>query len=70
MLSYKGSGNWLTFANLKTIERLDVDTSVTEKIATGIVNAVDLDIHYNKGLVYWTDVFDKKIMRYDIDYNT
>ena len=47
-----------------------MDTSVTEKIATGIVNAVDLDIHYNKGLVYWTDVLDKKIMRYDIDYNT
>jgi hypothetical protein len=43
---------------------------VTENIATGTVNAVDLDIHYSKGLVYWNDSVDKKIMRYDIHYNT
>jgi len=59
----------LTFATTRAIERLDVNTSVTENIATGSVYAVDLDIHYNKGLVYWTDVSDNKIMRYDIHYN-
>lgn len=69
LLSYKGSGNWLTFANSRTIERLDVKTSVTENIATGPVRAVALDIHDNKGLVYWTDAADNKIMRYDINYN-
>ena len=29
-----------------------------------------LDIHYNKGFVYWTDYMYGKIMRYDIHYNT
>jgi hypothetical protein len=67
-LSYKGSGNWLTFFNNWKIERLDVETSVIENIATGHVYANGLDIHYNKGFVYWTD-YDK-IMRYDIHYNT
>ena len=43
---------------------------MTYNIATGTVNAVDLDIHYSKGLVYWNDSVDKKIMRYDIHYNT
>jgi len=66
-LSYKGSGNWLTFANSGKIERLDVETSVTENIANDLNSATALDIHYNKELVYWTG--DKKIMRYDIHYN-
>ena len=69
-LSYKGSGNWLTFVNYGKIERLDVETSVIENIATGHKYAKALDIHYNKGFVYWTDNFYHKIMRYDIHYNT
>jgi len=70
ILSYKGSGNWLTFVNNWKIERLDVETSVIENIATGHVYANALDVHYNKGLVYWTDNVYDKIMRYDIHYNT
>ena len=69
-LSYKGSGNWLTFVNYGKIERLDVETSVIENIATDHVYANALDVHYNKGLVYWTDYMYAKIMRYDIHYNT
>jgi len=59
----------LTFANSRTIERLDVERSVTENIATGLFYATALDIHYNKGLVYWTNHHNGKIMRYDIYYN-
>ena len=69
-LSYKGSGNWLTFVNNKKIERLDVETSVIENIATHRFFASALDIHYNKGFVYWTDHVYEKIMRYGIHYNT
>jgi hypothetical protein len=58
----------LTFNSNGKIERLDVETSVIENIATGHIYANDLDIHYNKGLVYWTQY--EKIMRYDIHYNT
>jgi len=44
---------------------------VTETIATGNRHTVSLDIHYSKGLVYWSDAGDnKKIMRYDVNYNT
>jgi thiamine transporter ThiT len=58
----------LTFYSNRKIERLDVETSVIENIATGHIYANALDIHYNKGLVYWTEY--AKIMRYDIHYNT
>ena len=67
-LSYKGSFNWLTFSSHGKIKRLDVETSVTENIATRLWDVNALDIHYNKGLVYWTN--NDKIMRYDIHYNT
>lgn len=60
---YTGSGVWLTYANLKTIERLDMTTNVTQTIAKGITNAVDIDVHYEKGFVYWTDVQAHKILR-------
>ncbi|CAC5413279.1 LRP5_6 [Mytilus coruscus] len=60
---YKGSGKWVTFANLNTIERMDLETNVTETIASKTNNAVDLDIHYEKGFVYWSDVRAKKISR-------
>ena len=60
----------MTFVNYGKIERLDVETSVIENIATGHKYAKALDIHYNKGFVYWTDNFYHKIMRYDIHYNT
>ncbi|OPL33300.1 hypothetical protein AM593_10802, partial [Mytilus galloprovincialis] len=56
-----GSGKWLTYANLNTIERMDLETNVTETIAARVTNAVDLDIHYEKGYVYWSDVRAKKI---------
>ncbi|CAG2242217.1 LRP5_6 [Mytilus edulis] len=58
-----GSGKWLTYANLNTIERMDLETNVTETIAARVTNAVDLDIHYEKGYVYWSDVRAKKISR-------
>ena len=67
-LSYKGSGNWLTFSNYRKIERIDVETRVIENIATGNMYSNALDIHYSKGLVYWTD-YDS-IRRYDIHYST
>ncbi|VDI61717.1 Hypothetical predicted protein [Mytilus galloprovincialis] len=60
---YRGSGKWVTFANLNTIERMDLETNVTETIASKTTNAVDLDIHYEKGFVYWSDVRAKKISR-------
>ncbi|XP_071133360.1 low-density lipoprotein receptor-related protein 6-like isoform X2 [Mytilus edulis] len=60
---FKGSGKWLTYANLNTIERMDLETNVTETIAARVTNAVDLDIHYEKGYVYWSDVRAKKISR-------
>ena len=58
----------MTFSSHEKIKRLDVETSVTENIATRLWDVNALDIHYNKGLVYWTN--NDKIMRYDIHYNT
>ena len=58
----------MTFSSYRKIERVDVETRVIENIATGNVYANGLDIHYSKGLVYWTGY--NKIMRYDIHYNT
>lgn len=43
---------------------MDLETNVTETIASKTTNAVDLDIHYEKGFVYWSDVRAKKISRY------
>lgn len=54
----------MIYANLKTIERLDLETNVTETVASRTSSAVDLDIHYEKGFVYWSDVHEKKISRY------
>ena len=56
-----GSGNWLTFSSYRKIERVDVETRVIENIATGNMYSNALDIHYSKGLVYWTGY--NKIMR-------
>ena len=58
----------MTFSSYRKIERLDVESSVIEDIATDHIYPMALDIHYNKGLVYWTD--NNKIMRYDIHNNT
>ena len=70
-LSYIGSDNWLTFINNKNVERLDVETSVRENIvAYEHMKPIALDIHYDKGLVYWTDFVFVKIMRYDIHYTS
>ena len=40
-----------------------MDTNVTQTIAKDVVNAVVLDVHYEKGLVYWTDVLTHTISR-------
>ena len=60
----------MTFSNYRKIERIDVETRVIENIATVNMYFNALDIHYNKGLVYWTDNVYGMIMRYDIHYNT
>jgi hypothetical protein len=47
-----------------TIERIDIDSNRTETVYGRAHNAVGLDFHVEKGIVYWTDVSNKKISMY------
>lgn len=47
-----------------TIERIDIDSKITETVYGRANNAVGLDCHVERGLVYWTDISNKKISRY------
>lgn len=47
-----------------TIERIDIDSNITETVYGRTSNAVGIDFHFERGLVYWTDVSSKKISRY------
>jgi len=53
---------------MMTIERIDIDSNLTETVYGRANNAVDLDIHVGKGPVYWTDFSNRKISRYAINF--
>ena len=65
---FLGSRYWLTYANMMTIERIDIDSNITETVYGRANSAVDIDIHFEKGLVYWTDFSKRKISRYTINF--
>lgn len=51
-----GGEAYLIFANRKDIRRVTPDQSDYTSILKGLHNAIALDFHHRKGLVFWSDV--------------
>lgn len=59
----QGGEAYLIFANRVDIRRVTPDKSEYTSILQGLQNAIALDFHHEKGLVFWSDVTLDKIKR-------
>lgn len=60
---FTGGKAYLIFANRVDIRRVLPDKSEFDSILQGLENAIALDFHHSKGLVFWSDVTLDKIKR-------
>ncbi|PSN54231.1 Low-density lipoprotein receptor-related protein 4 [Blattella germanica] len=51
-----GSAPTLLFANRVDIRQVSLNSAKYTALLKGLHNAIALDYHYNKGLIYWSDV--------------
>ncbi|XP_053382468.1 low-density lipoprotein receptor 2-like isoform X2 [Mercenaria mercenaria] len=58
-----GEKAWLYYTNRRDIRRLRTDSRYKEIIVEETTNSIALDIDYEDGLMFWTDVGTEKIMR-------
>ncbi|XP_067654975.1 low-density lipoprotein receptor-related protein 4-like [Haliotis asinina] len=58
-----GGEAYLIFANRVDIRRVTTDRSEYTSILEGLRNAIALDFHHEKGLVFWSDITLDKIKR-------
>ncbi|KAH9498800.1 Exosome complex protein, partial [Bulinus truncatus] len=61
---------YIIFANRYEIRRLNVKNNSKVHLVSNLQNAIALDFHYNRSLVFWTDVSNDKIYRGEIQSNT
>ncbi|OWF40727.1 low-density lipoprotein receptor-related protein 4-like isoform X2 [Mizuhopecten yessoensis] len=59
----RGGKAYLIFANRVDIRKLLPDQSEFDSILEGLPNAIALDFHHEKGLVFWSDIALDKIKR-------
>ncbi|XP_012944048.1 low-density lipoprotein receptor-related protein 1 [Aplysia californica] len=65
-----GNPVFIIFSNRHEIRRLNVQDKSVTSLVSGLRNTIALDFHYNKSLLFWTDVIDDKIYRGTISSNT
>ena len=46
---------------------MDYKTGILSSVVSGLTRAVAIDIHFNLGYVFWSDVTEKNIKRFRID---
>ena len=51
-----GPNPYLIFTNRVDIRNVDLDNTEFNAVIAGLKNAIALDFHYRKGLVFWSDV--------------
>ena len=60
---------YIIFSNRHAIRRINVkDRSVTS-LVSGLLNTIAVDFHYEKSLLFWTDVSHDKIYKGTISDN-
>jgi hypothetical protein len=57
------SDEWLIYGNVLSVEKINLNTMVTETIARGFKDIEDVDVCYSKGFVFWADPIAQNIMR-------
>lgn len=60
---------YIIFSNRHEIRRLNVHNNTLTSLVSGLRNTIALDFHYEKSLIFWTDVIDDKIYRGEIKSN-
>ena len=60
---FVGGEAYLIFANRVDIRRVTTDRSEYTSILRGLQNAIALDFHHKKQLVFWSDITLDKIKR-------
>ena len=57
----------LLVANTSDIVAMDYKTAALSSVVSGLTRAVAIDIHFNLGYVFWSDVTEQNIKRFRID---
>ena len=57
----------LLVTNTSDVVALDYKTATPSSVVSGLTNAVAIDVHFNLGYIFWSDVREKNIKRFRID---
>ena len=57
----------LLFSNTTDIIALDYKTSAAHSVVSGLTRAIAVDVHFNQGYIFWSDVSEQKIKRSSTD---
>ncbi|XP_020626035.1 low-density lipoprotein receptor-related protein 4-like isoform X3 [Orbicella faveolata] len=61
------SPSCLLVANTSDIVTVDYNTAAVSSVVSGLTRAVAVDVHFNLGYIFWSDVTEKNIKRFRID---
>lgn len=57
-------------SNTTDILAIDYKTAAVHSIVSGLTRAVAIDVHFNLGYIFWSDVREKDIKRFHIGGST
>ena len=55
--------SWILHTNVRTIERLELNTWTNRTLIGNQIGAIAVDYHYTQGYIYWADQTDDRIQR-------
>ena len=58
----------LLVTNTSDVVALDYKTAALSSIVSGLSRAVAIDVHFSLGYIFWSDVTEKNIKRFRIDF--
>jgi len=60
----------LLVTNTSDVVALDYKTAALSSIVSGLSRAVAIDVHFSLGYIFWSDVTEKNIKRFRIDFGS